>query len=156
MTYLYSYESLAEREQKIAKFSSNPSARAYRHKLGELTEDISSRLLIPAAFAQEPARAEAEKATSSALALAASGADRARGSRRRVCRSLSLDQLRMGGARERDAADRLAAGYRCSGVSEARRRHDGQAGQDAGADSFPGRRLADPASHCESGGSRAW
>ncbi len=69
VTYLYSYESLAEREQTIAKFSTNPSARAYRHKLGELTVDISSRLLIPAAFAREPARAEAEKATSSALGL---------------------------------------------------------------------------------------
>jgi type 1 glutamine amidotransferase len=65
ITYLYSYESMAEREQKIARFSSNPDARIYRQKLGELTDEITSRLLIPAAFARPPADAAPEKPTAS-------------------------------------------------------------------------------------------
>jgi Trehalose utilisation/NIPSNAP len=65
VTYLHAYESLAERERRIARFSSNPSAREYRQKLGELTEDISSRLLIPAAFARAPAPATGEKTSAS-------------------------------------------------------------------------------------------
>ncbi len=69
VTYLYAYESLAERERKIAELSSNSAAREYRHKLAEFTEEISSRLLIPAAFAHTPARAAAEKAGAFALPL---------------------------------------------------------------------------------------
>ena len=69
VTYLYAYESLAERERKIADFTSNPSAREYRHRLGEFTEEISSRLLIPAAFAHAPASAAAERAGPLSLGL---------------------------------------------------------------------------------------
>ncbi len=69
VTYLYAYESLAEREQAIAKFMSNPSARGYREKLGQLTEEISSRLLVPADFAQPRAAAAAEKTGSATLGL---------------------------------------------------------------------------------------
>jgi type 1 glutamine amidotransferase len=66
ITYLYSYDSLAERERKIARFSLQPEARNYRDKLGEFTDEISSRLLVPAAFARAPANAAPEKRASSA------------------------------------------------------------------------------------------
>ena len=70
VTYLYSYESLAQREQLIDKLRSNPSAVVYWQKLGEFTEEISSRLLIPAPFARAPEGAAAAKAEPAALALA--------------------------------------------------------------------------------------
>ena len=57
VTYLFSYESLAERERKIADFRSKPDAAVYRQKLSELTDDVISRLLIPAPFAKSPEEA---------------------------------------------------------------------------------------------------
>ena len=66
ITYLYSYDSLVEREQKIARFSSNPDARIYRDKLGEFTDEITSRLLVPAPFARAEASARSEKPARSA------------------------------------------------------------------------------------------
>ena len=92
VTYLYSYESLAERERLIEKLHSNPSAVAYSQKLGEFTEEISSRLLVPAPFARVPEGAAA------ARKAAAPGGDRAGGFCGRVWRSLSLGQLWVGRA----------------------------------------------------------
>ena len=66
ITYLYSYEGLAEREQKIAQFFSNPNGKLYRDELGAFTDEITSRLLIPAAFARPPADAAPAKPASSA------------------------------------------------------------------------------------------
>ena len=51
VTYLFRYESLAERERLIAKFSATAEAQAYDNKLGEFVEEITTRLLIPAPFA---------------------------------------------------------------------------------------------------------
>jgi len=69
ITYLFSYESLAERERKLADFRSKPDAAIYREKLSELTDDVISRLLIPAAFAKAPASGPADKAASSTAPL---------------------------------------------------------------------------------------
>ena len=51
VTYLFRYDSLAERERLIAKFSPTAEAQAYDSKLGEFVEEITTRLLIPAPFA---------------------------------------------------------------------------------------------------------
>jgi type 1 glutamine amidotransferase len=67
VTYLYSFDSLAQRAQIIEKLRSNPSAVAYSEKLGELTEEVHSRLLFPAPFAQLPERAAAAKTERAAL-----------------------------------------------------------------------------------------
>ncbi len=69
ITYLFSYESLAERERKLVEFRSKPDAAVYRQKLSELTDDVISRLLFPAAFAKAPASAPADKPVSSAAPL---------------------------------------------------------------------------------------
>ena len=126
VTYLYSYESLAQREQLIEKLRSNPSAVEYWQKLGEFTEEISSRLLIPAPFARAAQGAAAAKAEPAALALGlphreeiapgvhvAGFADRYHSAN---CGWVALSR--------RDVAHRFAAGDRCCRVPEARRRHD--------------------------------
>ena len=69
ITYLFSYASLAEREQRIARFASIPDGKRYGQKLAELAEDVISRLLIPAAFARAPAGATPEKPVSTTRAL---------------------------------------------------------------------------------------
>ena len=98
MTYLYSYESLAEREQTIAKFMFEPERPSVSSRSsGELTEEISSRLLIPAAFAQTSGPGGGREGGVGCAGAAAPGADCARGARGGVCRSLSLGQLRLGG-----------------------------------------------------------
>jgi type 1 glutamine amidotransferase len=52
VTYLLRYDSLAERERLMAKFSATVDARVYGEKAGEFVEDITTRLLIPAPFAK--------------------------------------------------------------------------------------------------------
>jgi len=67
VTYLFRYDSLAERERLIAKFSATAEAQAYDSKLGEFAEEITTRLLIPAPFAlKAPARDAAVKPEPSA------------------------------------------------------------------------------------------
>jgi type 1 glutamine amidotransferase len=57
VTYLFRFESLAERERLIAQFSATADARTYGDKTGEFVEEITTRLLIPAPFARAaPAR----------------------------------------------------------------------------------------------------
>ena len=57
VTYLFRFESLAERERLIAKFSATADARTYGAKVGEFADEVTTRLLIPAPFAK-PAPAE--------------------------------------------------------------------------------------------------
>lgn len=53
LTYLLAWESLAEREQKWAKFASDPewlAVRAETEKNGAINFNVSNQLLVPTAF----------------------------------------------------------------------------------------------------------
>ncbi|MCI0457690.1 MAG: ThuA domain-containing protein [Gemmataceae bacterium] len=50
VTYLFRFESLAERERLITSFSAHPDAQTYG-KVTELVQEITTRLLVPAPFA---------------------------------------------------------------------------------------------------------
>ena len=52
VTYLFRFESLAERERLIAAFSATGDARTYGTQVGEFAEEVATRLLIPAPFAK--------------------------------------------------------------------------------------------------------
>jgi type 1 glutamine amidotransferase len=62
ITYLFRFESLAERERLMAQFDHAAPAGDYASKLGDFTEEITTRLLVPAPFAKtattKAARAE--------------------------------------------------------------------------------------------------
>jgi|GEM_PF-340892 len=65
VTYLFRFNSLAERDKLIADFSAHPDGTTYG-KVTELVEDISTRLLIPTPFAAPP-RQPARRQRSSSL-----------------------------------------------------------------------------------------
>jgi len=66
VTYLFRFDSLAERERLMARFSATAAARTYGEKTGEFVEEITTRLLIPAPFAlAAPARDAPPKPKSS-------------------------------------------------------------------------------------------
>ena len=50
VTLLFRFDSLAERERLIARFSEHADAKTYGTRIGELTEDVVTRLLVPAPF----------------------------------------------------------------------------------------------------------
>lgn len=52
VTYLFGFESLAERERLIARFSATGPGRAYGAKVAGFAEEVTTRLLIPAPFAK--------------------------------------------------------------------------------------------------------
>jgi type 1 glutamine amidotransferase len=52
VTYLFRFESLAERERKITEFAATADARVYGEKISAFTAEITTRLLVPAPFAQ--------------------------------------------------------------------------------------------------------
>ncbi|MEX0677379.1 MAG: ThuA domain-containing protein [Pirellulales bacterium] len=52
ITYLFPFQSLTQREQLRAAFGAHPDAQAFGAKLGEFVEDVTTRVLIPAPFAQ--------------------------------------------------------------------------------------------------------
>jgi len=52
ITYLFRFETLAERARLIAKFSATADARTYGGKIGEYVDEITTRVLVPAPFAQ--------------------------------------------------------------------------------------------------------
>ncbi len=52
VTYLFRFDSLAEREQGMAQFAATADGRAYVQKVGEFVEDVATRLLVPAPFAR--------------------------------------------------------------------------------------------------------
>ena len=52
VTYLFRFESLAERDRLIASFSSQEAGRAYREGVVRFVEAVRTRLLVSAPFAQ--------------------------------------------------------------------------------------------------------
>jgi uncharacterized protein len=54
VTYLFRFDSLAERERLIARFTEAPEAKAYNGKLREFAEEVTTRLLVPAPFTKTP------------------------------------------------------------------------------------------------------
>jgi type 1 glutamine amidotransferase len=59
VTFLFRFESLAERERLIARFAAHADVRTYA-KINELVDEIETRLLIPTAFKAEEKRALAQ------------------------------------------------------------------------------------------------
>jgi type 1 glutamine amidotransferase len=67
LTYLFRFDSLAERERLIREFATKPDARAYLDKIGELSSEITTRMLIPAPFSRAtPPEASTPKGVSAA------------------------------------------------------------------------------------------
>jgi type 1 glutamine amidotransferase len=82
VTYLFRFESLAERERLMAGFSAAAGTRTYGEKIGEYVEEITTRLLIPAPFARAALVPGAPpKPGSSALLTPRGGSDGASPSR---------------------------------------------------------------------------
>jgi type 1 glutamine amidotransferase len=52
VTLLFRFESLAERDKLIARIMATPEGRNYGQRVGELTDEITTRLLLPAPFAK--------------------------------------------------------------------------------------------------------
>ncbi len=52
VTYLFLFDTLAERSRLIAKFAATADARTYGGKIGEFVDEITTRVLVPAPFAQ--------------------------------------------------------------------------------------------------------
>ena len=111
VTYLFRFDSLAERERLIARFSGHRGREDLRRQVGELTEEVTTRLLVPAPFSAPRAAqpATAKPRTRRPLRPAASGSDRSRRPRGRLFRPLRFRQLRLGRAGRGDAADRPAS-----------------------------------------------
>ncbi|MBX9788223.1 MAG: NIPSNAP family protein [Pirellulales bacterium] len=55
VTYLFLYDSLAERDRLLAAFARGEDARAYETKLSELIDEATTRVLVPADFAHRAA-----------------------------------------------------------------------------------------------------
>jgi hypothetical protein len=58
ITYLFRFDSLAERERLIAQISRTDDGRAIRAKFSEYVEEVTTRILVPAPFALTPAASE--------------------------------------------------------------------------------------------------
>jgi type 1 glutamine amidotransferase len=68
VTYLFRFNSLAERERLIAKFSTTDEGLTYLNRIDGYVEEITTRLLIPAPFSlKPPARDTAAKPETSAV-----------------------------------------------------------------------------------------
>jgi hypothetical protein len=55
VSYLFRFDSLQERERLLAAFSGHADARLYGGKINEFAEEVTTRILVPAAFSQRPA-----------------------------------------------------------------------------------------------------
>ena len=58
VTYLFLYDSLAERDRLLAAFARGEDARAYETKLSELIDEATTRVLVPADFAHRSAESK--------------------------------------------------------------------------------------------------
>jgi type 1 glutamine amidotransferase len=69
VTYIYRFESLAERERLIANLPATAEMTTFGEKIGGFTEEITTRVLVPAPFAKAAATPDTtpKPATSSAL-----------------------------------------------------------------------------------------
>ncbi len=66
VTYLFRFESLAERERLIRTFSGTADAKTYGDKVGEFDREITTRLLVPAPFTKASSAVAPSKPASSA------------------------------------------------------------------------------------------
>jgi acyl-CoA thioesterase-1 len=69
VTYLFRFQSLAERERLMAQFSAHPDAQPYGGKINEFVTEISTRMLVPAPFAAASQRTAARPASLSSPIL---------------------------------------------------------------------------------------
>lgn len=67
ITYLFRFNSLAERSRLIEKFSADPDAKIYGDGIAASVDDVSTRLLIPAPFATGPQAKTADRHVTSPL-----------------------------------------------------------------------------------------
>jgi type 1 glutamine amidotransferase len=68
VTYLFGYESLAERARLKAKFAATAAGKDFDEQLSEVVEEMTTRVLVPAPFAaRAPAGDAAPKADTSAI-----------------------------------------------------------------------------------------
>jgi type 1 glutamine amidotransferase len=58
VTFLFRFESLAERDTLITEFKGSDEGRRYSQKVAELAEGVTTRLLMPARFAIAPEKGE--------------------------------------------------------------------------------------------------
>ena len=66
VTLLFRFESLTERDRLIARFMATADGRKYGQRVGELTDEITTRLLMPASFAKPPAPDQKKSASAPA------------------------------------------------------------------------------------------
>lgn len=52
VTYLFTFDSLAERDRLIAEFSSHKDGQTYNHRITGFTDDVTTRILTPAPHAR--------------------------------------------------------------------------------------------------------
>ena len=158
VTLLFRFDSLAERERLIARFSEHADAKTYGTRIGELTEDVVTRLLVPAPFSlpQVPAHAgdPEDLVLGDLSAPAPSGRDRSRGPRGRLFRPLRLGELRLGRSGRRDAPDRPASRHPRVRIPLTGQCLDRQARADARADAGPRGRRTRSSRRCLNTGSR--
>ncbi len=69
VTYLFRFESLAERERLITKFSATADGRTYSEKVAEFAGEVTTRLLVPASFAKAPSDPEVPAKTNPSTML---------------------------------------------------------------------------------------
>ncbi len=67
ITYLFPFESLAERQRLRAAFAADADSRAYGVALADYVEDVTTRVLTPAPFVESPAKTAWKAITSPAL-----------------------------------------------------------------------------------------
>lgn len=56
-TLLFRFDTLAERERLIAKFINSEEGQRYLERISDFSDDVTTRLLLPAPFAKPPAQA---------------------------------------------------------------------------------------------------
>jgi NIPSNAP len=57
ITYLFRYQSLRQRDELLAAFARHADARKYHESVDALTEEVTTRVLVPAPFALRAAKA---------------------------------------------------------------------------------------------------
>jgi type 1 glutamine amidotransferase len=67
ITYLFRFNSLAERSRLIEKFSGEPDAKIYGEGIAASVDDVTTRLLFPAPFAKAPQAKTADRRVLSPL-----------------------------------------------------------------------------------------
>src|SRR5258708_2614018 len=69
VTLLLRFESLADRDRLIARFMATADGREYGQRVGELTDEITTRLLLPAPFAKPAANQKKSASVPAASSL---------------------------------------------------------------------------------------